>query len=327
MSIITQDINVAINLLRHEDIVAIPTETVYGLAGSAYSEQAIRKIFALKKRPLTHPLIMHVSHEWDLSRWANGIPDYAKQLIEAFWPGPLTLVFSSKPCAVNPLISAHQPTIALRSPNHDIAQKLLTTLDLPLVAPSANPFGKISPTTAQHVHRSFNQQPLTILDGGRCTVGIESTIIDATAMHGYQILRHGVISEQALIEIAPCKLQAIPQSIRVPGCLAQHYQPEKPLYCFASLARMHDYCQDKTDIYLLSFEANSCSNTKFHYQLSSSPTQLAYELYYQLRLADASNANAIAICLPPDVAIWQGIRERLLKAGTLMVELGDRHYS
>jgi L-threonylcarbamoyladenylate synthase len=315
MSIITKNIDLAIACLREEDIVAIPTETVYGLAGSALNDNAIKKIFAMKNRPVNHPLIMHIAKDWDLTNWALTVPDYVYTLIDAFWPGPLTIVLNSKPGAISPLITGGQNTVAIRCPAHPIAESLLTALDFPLVAPSANPFGKISPTTAAHVLHSFRDESLLILDGGRCPVGIESTIVNATNPEAYQILRHGMIDEQAIQVIVPQNQRASLSTIRVPGKLDTHYQPEKPLYCFEK-QDLTEFCRSNTSIYVLSFHKNTDFNAFPGYQLPDSPDELAYELYHQLRRADQSSAPIIAMELPPDDERWKGIRERLLKAAT-----------
>ena len=241
MSTITTNIELAILQLKQGNIVAIPTETVYGLAGNAEDERAIRKIYALKNRPLNHPLIMHVAQDWDLSQWVAKIPNYVYTLMQHFWPGPLTLVMLIKANQVNPLITGGQDSIALRCPKHPIAQTLLKRLGFPLVAPSANPFGKVSPTTAEHVQYSFKHEELLILDGGRCQVGIESTILAATNPEGYEILRHGLITEQQINAILPAMRLKSTSAIRVPGRLASHYQPEKPLYCFPDSAAINRF--------------------------------------------------------------------------------------
>ena len=316
MSIITQNIDAAIARLRNADIVAIPTETVYGLAGNADNETAIKKIFALKNRPLNHPLIMHIAKNCDLTKWAVSIPDYAETLMSQFWPGPLTLVFHCKPDSVSPLITGGQTTIAIRCPQHPVAQSLLSALDFPLVAPSANPFGKISPTTAAHVQHSFQKESLLILDGGRCNVGIESTIVAATNPEGYQILRHGMVDEHALHVLLPNKQLINTSTIRVPGKLNTHYQPEKPLYCFENKEQLIQFCELNTKAYVLSFNKNHELNNNEGYQLPDNPQDLAYELYYQLRRADQSSATMIAIELPPNEEAWEGVRERILKAST-----------
>lgn len=314
MSQITNSIEEAVNQLLKGEIVAIPTETVYGLAGNAEDTAAIKKIYALKNRPLSHPLIMHVGKDWDLSRWVMNIPDYAQTLMDAFWPGPLTLVFNSRQNVVNPLITGNQPTVAIRCPNHPIAQSLLQTLNFPLVAPSANPFGKISPTTANHVYQSFQDESLLILDGGRSSIGIESTIIDATHPLGYQILRAGTINKLSIEKYLPLLELNIPNSTRVPGKLASHYQPEKPLFSFENQHDMHIFCKENSDVYVLSFHKDELFANYKGYQLPFDAKQFAYELYFQLRVADKSPASILVIELPPAEEAWLGIRERILKA-------------
>ena len=316
MSRITTNIDLVINTLKRGEIVAIPTETVYGLSANAENEEAIRKVYAVKNRPLTHPLIMHVAENWDLTAWVSFIPDYAYVLIEHFWPGPLTLVLPAKMKNVSPLITGGQETIALRCPSHPLAQTLLQKLDFPLVAPSANPFGKISPTTAEHVQQSFPEKELLIWDGGRCQVGIESTILSALNPQGFSILRQGIIDELQLKTVLPEQQLPDNNTLRVPGKLATHYQPEKPLYCFPDLAAIKTFCQQNTlPVYVLSFSPLKAMDNQFYYQLPANPTQVAFELYYQLRLADHSLASCIAIELPPDEEPWAGVRERILKAG------------
>lgn len=314
MSTIIENIALAIQKLRNADVVAIPTETVYGLAGNAENEVAIRKIFALKNRPLTHPLIMHVAKDCNLMKWVLDIPDYAQTLMDSFWPGPLTIVFNLKPGHISPLVTGGQNTIAIRCPQHPIAQALLQELDFPLVAPSANPFGKISPTTSAHVLQSFQDEPLLILEGGRCGVGIESTILDATNPETYQILRHGMLSEQAIAELIPNRQRASNSAIRVPGKLDSHYQPEKPLYCFETKEQLLQFCHANNNIYVLSFARSPDFDKWPGYQLPNTPDSFAFELYYQLRLADESSASVIAMQLPPNGEQWEGIRERLQKA-------------
>jgi L-threonylcarbamoyladenylate synthase len=319
MSMITNDIKLALQNLQTGEVVAIPTETVYGLAADAQNERAIRKIFSLKNRPLNHPLIMHVAEDWDLSQWVAFIPDFAQILMKTFWPGPLTLVMKCKTEHISPLITGGQDTLALRSPKHSLAQTLLKKLGVPLVAPSANPFGKISPTTAQHVIESFPDENLLVLNGGRCEVGIESTILGATEQKGYQILRHGTIDEWAIAKTLPGIKNLGESSIRTPGKLLSHYQPEKPLYCFTSPRDIQMFCQQtKVPVYIISFA--DLLFFKNHppdlfYQLPKSSEKVAFELYYQLRRADHTAASYIAIELPNDQVEWEGIKERILKAG------------
>lgn len=320
MSTITHNIELAIAALQEGEPVAIPTETVYGLAGNAESSEAIKKIFAMKHRPLTHPLIMHVSENSDISQWVEAVPEYARQLMAAFWPGPLTLVFNARPGRINPLVTGGQTTVAIRCPKHPVAQALLSRLDFPLVAPSANPFGKISPTTAEHVQHSFPDAHLLILDGGRCTVGIESTIVDATHPDAYQILRHGMIDEQAISYVLNRSERKEETSIRVPGKLDSHYQPEKPLYICDSTETLQRFCNTSPDAWVLSFQKDALFSQFQGYQLPSDSGQLAYELYYRLRMADQSGSSVIVMELPANEPGWEGIRERILKAGTFVCD-------
>lgn len=316
MPIITTQINQAVLELKAGKPVAIPTETVYGLAAMVNKPEAIKAVFAMKNRPLNHPLIVHIAKEWDLSTLVANIPSYAQQLIKSFWPGPLTLVFHAKKDAVNPLITGGQETVAIRCPAHPIAQKLLQRIDTPLVAPSANPFGKISPTTALHVKHSFPDKQLLILNGGRCHIGIESTIVNASDAHHYQILRHGLINEQAIAKVANVACLEKTEHIRAPGLLASHYQPNKTLYYFENQLNIHRFCQNREgDVYVIAkTKPETVPSTLFH-PLSDIPDKAAFDLYHQLREADSSQALCIAIELPPNESAWYGIRERIMKAG------------
>ncbi|WP_185967325.1 L-threonylcarbamoyladenylate synthase [Legionella israelensis] len=316
MTIITTNLQYAIDDLQRGKPVAIPTETVYGLAALINNETGISSVFAMKKRPLNHPLIVHVGKNEDLSKWVAYLPDYAKTLMQVFWPGPLTLVFRAKEDRFHPLITAGQNTVAIRSPGHPLTQELLKLLEVPLVAPSANPFGKVSPTTAVHVQQSFPDQSLTILNGGRCQVGIESTIIDATSEEGYAILRHGIINEKELMKVSSKLIDQPDNTIRVPGKLASHYQPEKTLYYFSNKETLNAFCQQHSErVFVI---AQSKPSTVSHAHFSSFPhlpQKAAYELYYQLRQADLSDTSCIAIELPPDSVEWKGVVERIRKAG------------
>ena len=258
-----------------------------------------------------------MAQNWDLSLLVDDIPDYAQDLMTNFWPGPLTLVFRAKKNRINPLITGGQSTVAIRSPAHPLTQQLLTQLAVPLVAPSANPFGKISPTTAMHVKQSFHSEDLIILDGGRCSVGIESTIVDATNPQGFQILRHGLIDEQAMR--AGCKSECLSKEhdLRVPGQLASHYQPQKNLYYFKDYDDLVHYCQHTQDrVYVLASLQPAITPDQYFHPMPPTPEQAAYELFFQLRKADESEATTIAIELPPNTSAWEGVRERILKAGS-----------
>ena len=321
MSWITNDLNLVIEKLSTEDIVAIPTETVYGLAAAADSDHAIRKVFATKRRPIDHPLIMHIAPEWDITQWVAFIPDYAYRLMETFWPGPLTLVLPTKPNCINPLISGGQSSIAIRAPDHPLAQTILLELGKPIVAPSANPYGKVSPTTALHVQQSFPHHDFFILDGGRCSIGLESTIVSALLPHDYQILRHGMVHEAQIATLLSRLSVESTTNIRVPGRVLTHYQPQKILYYAENLEKvMHDLKQDKILPFVFTFltSINDDEPYAYCYQFPSQSEAAAYEFYYRLRIADQSDADCILIELPPKTQAWSAILEKIVKAGKLM---------
>lgn len=272
----------------------------------------------MKQRPLNHPLIVHVAEDWDLRLISEEIHPYAQKLIDTFWPGPLTLVVRCRKDRINPLITAGQDTVAIRCPAHPITQQLLKKIKTPLVAPSANPFGKISPTTAQHVQESFPEQQLLILDGGRCTVGIESTIVDVTHAQHHQILRHGMLDEQAIRQVTQTQPLKRHSTVRVPGALENHYQPHKTLYYFTDNTLLEQFCrQQNNQVFVIAHTKPNAISQDYFCPLATQAEQAAYDLYYQLRTADASSATYIAIQLPAEEHAWLGVRERILKAGTL----------
>jgi L-threonylcarbamoyladenylate synthase len=316
MPLIIKNIEQVVDELRAGHPVAIPTETVYGLAAMVNKPKAIKAVFDIKDRPLSHPLIVHVGRGWDINEYAQDIPEYAYRLMDEFWPGPLTLVLRCRKDNINPLITGGQDTVAIRCPAHPLAQKLLQKLKTALVAPSANPFGKISPTTALHVKQSFPDTHLLILDGGRCSVGIESTIIDATQPDLYQILRPGLIHESDIAKIISTHAAHNENAIRVPGKLESHYQPEKTLYYFDNTEMLEHFCQKRIgDVFVIARNKPASVSAQHFYTLDAHPDKAAYDLYYQLRKADDSHAMCIAIELPPKTSSWEGVRERILKAG------------
>lgn len=219
-------IQAAVAALQNNEIVAMPTETVYGLAGNAYSEVAVQKIFALKNRPHYNPLIVHIKSAHFLQQVAKNIPAVAIQLADAFWPGPLTLVLE-KQDHIPDLVTGGKNTVGVRVPGHPIALELLEVLDFPLAAPSANPFGSISPTTAKHVADYFTGRLDIILDGGSCDKGIESTIVGFE--NGEPILyRQGSTKTEDIEKITgvlKMRVHANNESVVAPGMLSKHYAP------------------------------------------------------------------------------------------------------
>lgn len=223
-----KNIQTAADWLMADEVVAIPTETVYGLAGNALSENAIRKIFAVKNRPLSDPLIVHFPSLEAVKHYVAQIPDVAGSLMEHFWPGPLTILLPKSDIIPN-LVTNGSPLVAVRVPNHTLTLALLKELPFPLVAPSANPFGRISPTDPKHVQEFLGDKIPFILDGGPCTVGLESTIVKITDGGKIQILRQGGISEETLAAFAELiEIEGAKQDV-VPGSMLSHYAPTKRL--------------------------------------------------------------------------------------------------
>lgn len=320
MSDITNDLLLVVERLQNNAIAAIPTETVYGLAANAFSEVAIKKVFEVKNRPLNHPLIMHVAPEWDLTAWVAHLSDETQALIKAFWPGPLTIVFPVKPKAIHPLVTGGQNTVAIRAPRHPLVQALLLELGQPLVAPSANPYGKISPTTAQHVQQSFPVDDFIILDGGRCAIGLESTIVNEVAPGQYQILRQGMIDEHDIAAISAEPLIQGRSDTRAPGGLLTHYQPEKRLYYTDDIrSALSILEQQNQSPFVLTFSKLSHESGALSYAFPLTSERAAYELYYQLRVADLSPADCILIERPPNVGNWRALREKITKAGVFIL--------
>lgn len=302
----------AARLLEQGKLVAIPTETVYGLAADADNPEAVANIFSAKGRPSTHPVIVHVARDADLSHWAVDIPPQAAHLIQAFWPGPLTLILKRAPKVSNS-VSGGQDSVGLRCPSHPVAQALLKNFrggQGGIAAPSANRFGRVSPTTAQHVIDEFGEPgtgPVAaVLDGGPCTVGIESTIVDLTRLdtHGPVLLRPGQISAQAIETVLGCALAQPDQAApRVSGSLDAHYAPQTPLVLIAS-----ESVASTTAALQAKQRQVACLC------ITTDPQTYARDLYAQLRRLDQLGADVILVEQPPSHAEWQGINDRLRRA-------------
>jgi L-threonylcarbamoyladenylate synthase len=301
MSFITKDVLLIVRQLEQGKIVGLPTETVYGLAADYSNLDAIQKIFTTKQRPENHPLILHVLKEWDLSQWVDEIPVLAHDLIQRYWPGSLSIVFKTNPQKVSPMITGGQQTVAIRAPNHPLFMQVLQQFGKPLVAPSANMYEQISPTTAEHVKNNFIHTELAILQGGRCRVGMESTII---YVHDSQVelLRPGSI------EVRQTPQGLIEPKIRVSGQHKKHYQPQKPFYYFESLNELPNRLDD---LFVMGFQ-KKCN--MFDYCFPDDISQIYYEFYYQIQSAEHQDCKAICIELPPDKPVFHAIRDKILKA-------------
>lgn len=316
MGIISNDISKAITLLNNEELVAIPTETVYGLAGNIYSEKAIKSIFETKQRPFFNPLIVHIPSVDNLGDIVDHIPEKAKLLAEAFWPGPITLVLKKKN-TVPGIITAEKDTVAVRVPNHPITLDLLRQLDFPLAAPSANPFNRISPTTAQHVEDYFKDKIKLVLDGGACRKGIESTII------GFEndepiVYRLGSTAIEDIEEIVgEIKIKNIKElSPDAPGMLERHYAPRTKTILTDNPQKTIEENIGKRIGLLLFNDILNDENINFKIVLAKKQNleEAASKLYEALHQLDRHNLDIIIAERLPDYGLGKSINDRLTRA-------------
>jgi L-threonylcarbamoyladenylate synthase len=314
---ITTSIERAASALIKGEVIGLPTETVYGLAANCYNEEAVKKIFELKKRPNDNPLIVHVKDASAVEGLVTSIPEIAKRLMDEFWPGPLTLLLP-KSKLISDTVTANSPLVALRSPDHEIAQVLLNTIDFPLVAPSANPFMSVSPTTAQHVSDYFGDNISVILEGGSCKKGIESTIIGFEE-NEIRIYREGIITREVILnimnDVTIGKMEE--KYVSHPGMYKRHYAPKTPLFlCNDLLTELQKYSNHK--IAVLSFipiEGIDCYRSAVLSE-KGSLEEAAKNLYAHLIELDKSGADIILTQLLPEHGIGKAINEKLIKAST-----------
>jgi len=322
------DADRAVTLLNNGDVAAIPTETVYGLAGSIRDEKAMKKIFEVKKRPFFDPLIVHVADTEQIKDVASSASPAAQKLMEKFWPGPLTLVLP-KTSQLPSLITSDLPNVAVRMPKHPIALDIIRRTG-PLAAPSANRFGKTSPTRAQHVDDEFRGK-VAVVDGGDCDVGIESTVIKVNESENeieILILRPGVIGEEELNSALSDsqKIITVEQGAAKdsPGQLENHYQPEKPLVIADEAVLWTDEVHQDICRHL------ECSGSGRPVRWSFSektPALVARTLYAEMREKTAEGANApyLYLALPKNYykPSWSALRDRIEKASYLKIKLID----
>ena len=315
---ITNDIQLAANRLNDNEVVAIPTETVYGLAANAYSETAVKKIFLLKNRPLNNPLIVHIKSFDYLRKIATDIPEAAIQLASKYWPGPLTLVLK-KQAHISDIVTAGKDTVAVRIPNHPLCLALLEKLDFPIAAPSANPFGLISPTTAEHVHHYFNDAIDIILDGGQCEKGIESTIIGFKNKQAV-LYRHGSISVEDIERVIGKLIINTENEIspEAPGMLSKHYAPLTKTILTNDVNEVSKKYSGKR-IGLLLFAKKILGTDAIHQEILSSESKLEQatsNLYAALHRLDSYKLDVIIAERFPDIGLGKTINDRLQRATT-----------
>ena len=322
MSVDQTAIDAAARALEQGALVAFPTETVYGLGADAENPAAVAAIYAAKGRPQDHPVIVHLAPDADLDYWAADIPSEARQLAAAFWPGPLTMILK-RAAHIPDAVSGGQETVGLRCPSHPVAIALLQAFKGGhggVAAPSANKFGNVSPTTAQHVRDEFGADGslAMVLDGGASDVGIESTIVDLSrlATHGPVLLRPGHISAEAIAAVID-RLPAPPDAAapRASGTLESHYAPHTPVL-------MQDSAALKTTLGQLQLVGRKVA--LIHYsdlpgahaemRLPASPDGFAHALYASLRAMDNTGADLILVEAPPQGDAWLGVNDRLRRA-------------
>ena len=312
-----QELEKAAQILRDGGLVAFPTETVYGLGGDASNPAAVRKIFTAKGRPADHPVIVHVAGTSDLKHWAAEVPRAAWLLAEKFWPGPLTMVLKRSAC-VSDLVTGGQDTVGLRVPSHPVAQRLLKAFGGGIAAPSANRFGRLSPTTAQHVREELGDAVDLVLDGGSSEVGIESTIVDLTR-DAPAVLRPGRITAQQIADalLAPLGESGVGRP-RVSGSLESHYAPGLPLK-IVHPDEIENYVRARpaTPIAVLSRRGRPRDSKATLWQgAPETPDDYARLLYATLRWLDVSGCRLIVVEALPELPEWAAVRDRLSRAAT-----------
>lgn len=307
------DIEKAASLLRAGELVAIPTETVYGLAANALNSDAVTKIFEVKNRPYFDPLIIHVPGFEAVPSYVSEVPEDARRLANRFWPGPLTLVLPKRE-NIPDLTSAGLDTVGIRCPDHSLTRSLLTRLDFPLAAPSANPFGYVSPTTAQHVDQQLGDKIAYILDGGPCDIGIESTIVGFEDSHPV-IYRFGGLAPEIMMDVVgPLKTRAHSTSNpRAPGQLKSHYAPGKRVI----LGDIPTLLQaDHDNVAVISFNTNYGLPHQIILSPSGSLHEAARNLFSALRNVDEMPVGIVYAELVPDEGIGRAINDRLMRAAS-----------
>ena len=299
---LTSSIDLAIRYLNDDLLIGLPTETVYGLAALASRPKAIAKIFQVKARPTNHPLILHLANYRQLEKWAQNVPSYVQILCEKFWPGPLTVVLQRTTRVCDEITGARE-TVAIRIPNNQVALTLLKKLDDGLVAPSANRFGKVSPTSAKHVVDDLGDDVSLVLDGGDCEIGVESTILDCTRSMP-QILRSGAITKDVLESVAKISIALSDGESRASGMLEKHYAPNCRVELVETTAdaerRSSELVSENQQVQILDFFGDAVS--------------YANQLYARLRQADQSGTDVVIAVMPINAGLGEAIRDRLIKA-------------
>jgi L-threonylcarbamoyladenylate synthase len=317
----SNDIETAAELLRGGGLVAFPTETVYGLGANALDADAVRRIFEAKGRPATNPIIVHVADSKSADAIAV-VDDISRRLMDAFWPGPLTLVLNKRPI-VPDIVTAGGPTVAVRMPRHPLALALIKAAGVPIAAPSANRSEQLSPTRAEHVARGLGDAVDMILDGGPCDVGLESTVLDVT-LDPPRILRPGAVTSSMIVErvgiiveasvVPGGNLVADAAVARSPGRMPRHYAPRTPLLIVEDVWGEAAARRGRAAVLAISSPAIPPSELAGLVRLPGDPTGYASGLYAVMHDLDDLGADVILVEQVPEIDAWAAIRDRLARA-------------
>lgn len=311
-TIVSNSIQQAAGLLRQNKLVAIPTETVYGLAANAFSHEAVIQIFETKNRPHFDPLIVHVSSMEKVDELVAFFPEIGKKLAREFWPGPLTIVLKKKPI-IPDIVTSGLDTVGIRMPDHPMTLDLLRQLDFPLAAPSANPFGYISPTSAAHVKDQLGEKIPMILDGGICRVGLESTIIDLSGITPCILRLGGITIEEITSCIGEVKVMTSSTSNpTAPGMLISHYSPRKTFVLGNIESMLMTYSEKK--IAVMSFQKAYPGVQNIILSPTGNLREAASNLFSAMRELDVSHASIILAELVPEEGLGRAINDKLRRA-------------
>lgn len=305
------DLDAAVAALRRGEVIGLPTETVYGLAGAARDARAVAQIFALKGRPADHPLIVHLAAAAQIGDWAREVPETAQRLAARFWPGPLTLILKRRPEVLD-LVTGGQDTVGLRVPAHPLAQAVLAAFGDGIAAPSANRFGHISPTTAAHVREEFGAQLPLVLDGGACTIGLESTIVDLSGATP-RVLRPGQLGLATLAGVlgaAPAEGAAGAAVPRASGTLDSHYAPRARTELVDRSTLLRHAGDARQQVLAL----GTLPPGAVGLALPADAQAYGAALYAALRTLDARQPQRILVEVVPDSPDWWAVRDRLRRA-------------
>jgi L-threonylcarbamoyladenylate synthase len=312
------DIGRAVAVLQRGGLVAFPTETVYGLGADATSDTALSRLYRVKGRPGDHPVIVHLASGAPMGEWASTVPDVARRLTERFWPGPLTVVVAAA-ARVSRVATGGLDTVGLRVPDHPVALELLDAFGGAIAAPSANRFGRVSPTSAGAVTRDFGDDVDIVLDGGHCAVGLESTIVDCTGAEP-RVLRVGGVTLEALAEVLP-DVPAVGGTTRAPGTLASHYAPNATVEVVTPgtlAARAHELADGRRKVGVIALASDLAGaevpDALIPLARPADAIAYAHELYGALRQADDLDLDVVLAIAPPPSGLGIAVADRLGRA-------------